>query len=90
MVCEIKHLCDFFTLSKYENYVTTSSIARKFSQTRTFLSQTKNIPTCQKSAQGSSSFFNQFYTYKHIYIPGMGPSPKGLKPFGLKPFFERA
>ena len=27
---------------------------------------------------------------KTMFGAGMGPSPKGLKPFGLKPFFERA
>ena len=43
-------------------------MCENFSKTRTCPSHAKNIPTCQNSALGSSSFFNQFCTYKHIYI----------------------
>ena len=50
-----------FTLTKCDNYVITPSNVWNFFQQSNLAEPGKNQPL------GSSSFFNQFWTYKHIY-----------------------
>ena len=55
-------------------------MCEKFSKTRTFPSQAKNIPTCQNQPWGASSFFDQFCTYKHIYTHRAVAKGRGATP----------